>query len=90
MSDDTALLIASACDALLAKYGINMSGESRHELARRKKIFLTSRVAGAQTSLFRQGHVNKAMRLFIKHPSLFGYRAAGMRKRIETALHIAS
>ena len=89
MPDDTGLVVAETCDTLLEKYAPMMSAKARRELVRRKKIFLTSSVAWKQTALVKQGQFNKALELFFKHPSLFGYRAIGIGNRLRKALRIA-
>lgn len=84
---DTSVLIAQATDELLEKYKLSLSTKSRGELLRRKKIFLTSHVAGLQTILIRQGRIAPAMALFIKWPSLWNYRAIGFFNRLRRALY---
>ena len=76
-------MVAETCDTLLEKYAPMISAKARRELVRRKKIFLTSSVAWKQTALVKQGQFNKALELFFKHPSLFGYRAIGIGNRSE-------
>jgi len=80
--NDTARLIAQACDDLMEKYGSVISAKSRRSLQQRKKIFLTSEIAGMQTSLLAQGRYGEIATLIFRHPYLLIYRLAGIRNRL--------